>query len=323
MREYLGRLPDYTCRITIERLQRRSASAAFELNDRLRLEVAYSQGREFYAWPADDRFENGIEDLLPARGLVSNGSYALHVRKLFLTNDAEFAEPKRVDCGGVPCLEAGFHVPSVRSGYSLSAAGDSAPVPLNGTAWFDVESLDILRLEVRIDAPPRSVRVAGTREVVSYAKTRIGDVETVLPAESELLLRDRDGSQLMNRSRFDEYHRYAGSSTVRYAANAPVGESPARAPQAIPVKRGSRVIATLNSAIPPDAAVGDVIQAGSAAGPAAVRITDLRRLREGRRPQWSVELTLVKVDGARVRATIRRVLELPVAAGTSFTFRVE
>src|ERR1044071_8903113 len=84
MRGYLARLPDYTCRVTIERSGRRNARTAFELTDRLRLEIAYANGREYYAWPGDDRFENGI-DGLPHRGLVSEGSWALHARKLFLT----------------------------------------------------------------------------------------------------------------------------------------------------------------------------------------------------------------------------------------------
>ena len=93
MREYIAHLPDYTCRITLERFKHPKARAPFDLSDRLRLEVAYTGGQELYSWPGDGRFEAGIEDLLPGHGMVSNGSYALHVRNLFLRDVAEFSAP--------------------------------------------------------------------------------------------------------------------------------------------------------------------------------------------------------------------------------------
>ena len=98
MREYVAHLPDYTCRVTLERFKRPKARAPFELSDRLRLEVAYTGGQELYSWPGDDRFESGIEDLLPGHGMVSNGSYALHVRNLFQREVAVFAAPRPESC---------------------------------------------------------------------------------------------------------------------------------------------------------------------------------------------------------------------------------
>ena len=137
MREYVAHLPDYTCRITLERFRRPKTRAPFDLSDRLRLEVAYTGGQELYSWPGDDRFEAGIEDLLPGHGMVSNGSYALHVRNLFVRDVAEFSAPHDERCEGRPCVRLDFQIPAVRSGYSLSAGNGSAPAPLVGSAWFD------------------------------------------------------------------------------------------------------------------------------------------------------------------------------------------
>jgi hypothetical protein len=325
MREYVARLPDYTCRVTIERSARRSARAAFEITDRLRLEIAYSSGREYYAWPGDDRFENGIEELLPQRGLVSEGSYALHTRKLFLTNDAQFGAPRSsTDCGGSACTQVDFLVPAVRSGFAIAAGGAAAPAALRGSVWFERQSLDPVRMEVRVEDTPRSVRIAGTREVTTYARTRIGEVEFVLPATSELTLRDRDGSERLNLSRFDECHRFAGSSTVRYGA----GDS-ADVPVAAPVREarvpaGTKVVGTLDAPIPGDVAVGDQFTAsgsvtGQITGQITGRITDLRRAGE----RWSVELSLLRVGPARARGSVRRTVMLPVPAGATFTWRTE
>jgi hypothetical protein len=302
MREYIAHLPDYTCRITLERFKRPKARAPFEPSDRLRLEVAYTGGQELYSWPGDAHFEAGIEDLLPGHGMVSNGSYALHVRNLFLRDVAEFAAPREEKCEDRPCVRLDFHIPALRSGYSLSAGNGSAPAPLVGSAWFDPASLDILRLEVRVDDAPRSVRIASTRETTEYMRARIGDVEFVVPGVSELLLRDRDGSELLNRSRFDQYRRFAGNATISYAptADAPVSAPPTPAPPRL----SKQATATLDAAIGEYAAIGDKFTATTADGvQLSGRITEMRRVGK----TWMVELTLA--------GTVRR-LALPVKAGT-------
>jgi hypothetical protein len=42
--------------VTLDRSRRPSAQVDFELEDRLRLDVAYAAARELYAWPGDDQF---------------------------------------------------------------------------------------------------------------------------------------------------------------------------------------------------------------------------------------------------------------------------
>ncbi len=304
MREYLGRLPDYTCRVTIERSRRRNARDSFDVTDRLRLDIAYATGHEYYAWPGDERFERSIDELLPAHGLVSEGSWALHMRKLFLTNDAQFAPPR--SAAGLVQLD--FVVPAASSGFAVPAGGQSAPVALHGSVWFAPDTLDVRRLEVRVEETPPSLRVAGTREVTVYAAAVVGDVPAVLPTESDLLLRDRDGSEDRNRSRFDDCHRYAGTATVRYGAT-PV-EPDAAPPAVLSWKRGDVVEATFAAGIPADVAIGDVLTSGAV----KVRVIDLHQAGK----KWSIEFSLI---GAR--ATVRKTLSLPSPPGTSISLRVE
>jgi len=198
----------------------------------------------------------------------------------------------------------------VRSGYALSAGNGSAPAPLVGSAWFDPATLDIARLEVRVDEAPRSVRIAATRETTVYQRARIGEVEFVVPGISELFLRDRDGSELLNRSRFDRYRRYAGSSTVSYATpgDAPV---PVPAPaRTAPPRMGKQVTAALDSDIVEDAAIGDQFTATTTDGvQLSGRITNLRRVGKG----WLVDLTVSGIS--------RRGLALPLKAGTRLTWK--
>ncbi len=310
MREAVSHLPDYTCRVTLERSSRRNSRALFELSDRFRLEVAYTGGQELYAWPGDDRFEADIADLLPGHGMVTNGSYAMHMRNLFVRDVATFAPPRDERCEGRPCVRLDFEIPAVRSGYSVSAGDAAAPVPLTGSAWFDPESLDVLRLEVRVDRTPRSVRISSTRETTVYTHARIGEIDAVLPASSELVLHDRNGVEAKNHSAFDHYRRYSGSATIFYDATAPPPpDAPKPAPQPLPPTRKD-LTATLDAALDADAAIGDPVPVTTREGAHyTARITNMRHAG----PRWLIDLTLPGL--------IRPSLPLPVPAQSAITFQ--
>jgi hypothetical protein len=182
------------------------------------------------------------------------------------------------------------------------------PAGLQGSVWFARDTLDIRRLEVRVAEMPRTIRVAATREVTSYTDAVVGDVPAVLPVESELVLRDRDGSERRNRARFDDCHRYSGSATVRYDTTAAAAaETPAARDS---LKRGQRVEMKFESGIGADVAIGDVFTFGAA----KVRVTDVRQAGD----RWNLEFSLV---GARGSA--RRTLALPAPPGTTITLRAE
>jgi hypothetical protein len=320
MRDYVAHLPDYTCRVTLDRSRRPSAQADFELDDRLRLDVAYAGGadaRELYAWPGDDRFENGIADLLSGHGMISDGSYALHTRKLFLSDAATFHPPVEAVCAGAPCVQLDFAVPASRSGYALSVSGGSAPLALAGSVWFDRDSLDIRRLLVRVDDPPPTVRIAATREETVYGPVGFGDTVAVLPVSSELLLTDRNGSQSRNRSTFQQCHQYAGKATISYSnrdvAAEPVQVTGTIKADMVSLPAGLELELALDTRVGPEPAAGDLFTATvtrpntrrGTTVPAGARVTGRltslhhikpQRSKDGDRDQWTIGLTLLKVE---------------------------
>ncbi|MCU1237342.1 MAG: hypothetical protein JWP63_5309 [Candidatus Solibacter sp.] len=309
MRDYVAQLPDYTCRVTLERFARRSARAPFALSDRIRLEVAYAGGEELYSWPDAGRFAARIEDLLPGHGMMSNGSYALHMRNLFVRDVATFSAPHDERCEGRGCVRVDFDIPASRSGYFISSGGSAARAPLVGSAWFDRESLDIMKLEVRVD--DTSVGIASTRETTTYAHAIIGDREFVLPATSELLLKDRNGAEMRNASVFDRYHRYAGSATIFYGAGADA-RRPAPAPTHDALPEGKSLTAMLDGALREDCAIGDPVGVTTREGTHyTVRIVGMRQA--GKR--WLIDL--------RVGNLVRTSLQLPLAAGHGIMFRTD
>ena len=303
LREYVTQLPDYTCRVTIERSQRRTSRVPFELTDRLRLEVVFSGGEELYAWPGSERFERSIMELSPAHGMVSDGSYALHLRTIFVRNAATFDTPHESNGR----IELAFHVPAVRSGYAMSTPEGSAPAALSGTLWLDASQLDLQKMEVRVET-----RVGRSVETTTYAREHIGDADFVAPHTTELIMMPSDGVQALNYSEFRDYHRFAGSSTVNYGNDestrspaAPKKQTPSNTP---PPRRD--FTASLDQAIGEDAAIGDAFTLTMDGAKYTGRITDMRHIG---RNQWNLELRVAD------RVT-RKVVRLPIPAGTGLRF---
>lgn len=290
--------------MTIERSSRRTGRSLFELADRLRLEVAYTGGNELYAWPGSAAFERSIDELLPAHGMVSDGSYALHMRTLFLRNVAQFGPPKTTR-GQV---ELPFAVPAARSGYALTTAAGSVPAGLEGTLWLNESTLDVERLEVHVET-----RLARTAETTTYTRARIGDVDFVVPQTSELILIDPIRIQLRNFSRFDDYHRFAGTSTVHYDAPA---DGPEAATTAAPRRERTpaddQITGVLDAEIGADAAIGDPFTVTAENGAKLTgRLTGMRRVGKD---QWNLELTLM---GKVVRKSVR----LPWGTGAKLVWK--
>jgi hypothetical protein len=302
LREYVSQLPDYTCRVTIERSARAASRAPFQIRDRVRLEVVFSGGNELYAFPGGGRFERSISDILPAHGLVSDGSYALHMRTLFLRNAATFDEARRANGK----LELKFDVPAARSGYAMTTPDGTVPAALSGTLWLDPDRLDVQKLEVHVNT-----RLGHSVEIVTYAREQIGDAEFVVPQTTDLVMLPEDGMQARNFSRFSDYHKFAGTSTLRFDNTDPASAASRPVPVPASLSPGRDFTAKLDAAIADDAAIGDPFTMTADTGAQYTgRITDMRR---SGRDQWNIELFLM---GRVIRKTVR----FPLPAGMTLRF---
>src|SRR5439155_2826720 len=119
VRQNLTRLPDYTCRLTIQRSTGREGVRRQQPVDTVRIEVGYVDGKELYAWPGQ-KFESvKLEDMMPAGGTVGTGDFALHVKAIFLTDAAMFTYTGRSRQEGRDAIEFQYRVPRARSRYML------------------------------------------------------------------------------------------------------------------------------------------------------------------------------------------------------------
>lgn len=217
MAENLARLPNYTCRETIERTGGESGARHLAFLDRLRIEVAYVGGRELYALPGEDRFEDRpLEEIVGSGGAISTGDFATHAKVVFTTSAPEFTWAGDGQRDGRTVVRYNFRVPLRKSGYAIRTGARPVLVAYDGFVVADRETLDPLELEVHpLDLPPE-LKLRDAWEDIRYAEVRIAGTPFLLPESAELSMTENQGYESRNRTRFEQCREYAGESIVRF-----------------------------------------------------------------------------------------------------------
>ena len=224
MAENLTRLPNYTCLQTIERSRRKPGGARFEPVDRVRLEVALVEGKEVFGWPGGDKIaESEITNLVG--GTIGNGDFALFLKSIFQGSGGAFHSAGETTLDGKRAVRFNYVIPLAASGYHLRVPPREALVPYHGSFWLEPESLDLMRLELVVDAIPPYLGLSAASDAMQYSRVEIGGSAFLLPQRSELDLTDLEGRENRNRTRFTECRQFTGESTLKF------GDTPEAASQ--------------------------------------------------------------------------------------------
>jgi hypothetical protein len=261
--ENLQRLPNYTCLETVERSTRRP-SGKFQLVDVLRMEVAFVDRKELFAWPGSQQFEDRDLSEMIGYGAIGNGSFALHARSVFLGSGATFTHVGERIRDGRRTIRYDYRVPRIQSGYRLRVKPAEGIVGFRGSFWVDAESLDLIRLEVIADDIPAHVPILSSSEILNYAAVRIADHEFLLPSSSELVLTDLRSNENRNRVSFTQCRQFAGDSVLSFD----------EAPSSTEVKRRAKTEVRFDSDLEIELKLESTIEAGvSAVGDAISAVT--------------------------------------------------
>ena len=263
VKETLRRLPDYTCMETITRGRRTPPSNRFQPVDTIRLQVGLIGGRERHAWP-DARFDDRELRDLVGRGIIGAGDFAAHVRHVFLSPATEFSPRGTATLRNRAAARFDYELPVEYSRYKLRVPPEEAEVGVRGSFWIDLETLDLLRLEVHADEIPPELGMSSVTEIIDYARTPIAGSDFLLPASSELTMVGLDSEEHRNQIAFTECRQFKSESSISFNIEDLTAASPVSRPAAVsPVLAPSlQIDLTLDSDIDPEkAAIGDSIRA--------------------------------------------------------------
>ncbi|MFO0338660.1 MAG: hypothetical protein ACK52Z_07940 [Acidobacteriota bacterium] len=216
---HLNNMPNYTCLETVERYEKLPQARQESLVDVLRIEVAFVEGREMFAWPGSTRFEaSEIRDFI-ATGAFSTGGFVLHARAIFLGDGAMFTFAGPDSINGAPAWRYDYVTPQFRSGYQIRnpSKGLGAIVAYHGSIWVRQDNLDLLRILIDTNDIPPEIEIEHSRDTLDYQFLPIGSGQALLPASQEIRITDSKGRLAINRTRLTRCRQFSGESTLSFA----------------------------------------------------------------------------------------------------------
>jgi hypothetical protein len=266
LKSVLEQLPDYTCLQSIERARRSSSNTAFQPLDSIRVQVGLIGGQERFSWPDSQRFNYLELREMVGRGVVGTGSFALHVRHVFLSPETRFTDRGAAEARGRKAVQYDFELPVEHSRYKLRMPPHEAEVGVRGSFWFAPESLELLKLVVVADEIDPDLGVMEVTHQIEYDRMPIGESSFLLPAAARLSLIDLNGEEHRNDSTFRDCRQYRAESKLTFAGEE-TGETSEAAvtpatSEALSLPPNVSLELTLTTELTPEkAALGDAIGA--------------------------------------------------------------
>jgi len=218
VRQDMTGIPNYTCLETIARTRRAPPFPEFRPLDTVRLEVSSVAGKELFARPGAQRFDDRDLASLITSGTIGSGMFASVAHNLFLTGKGTIKYRGKQNQDGHAAVRYDFRLTRQESGFKVQVANYAEVVAAKGSFWFDPVSLDLVRLEVFGDAIPESLHLDEAVIRNSYARTRIGGSDALLPKRSELTMTYFSGVANRNVTEFSKCHEYRTESTIHFDA---------------------------------------------------------------------------------------------------------
>ena len=212
---HLSQLPNYTCHQVVDRTLRRGTT--WYHVDTVEFEVAFVGRQELFSRPGEERFgERTISELAP--GTISDGVLGAQVDMIFASDSAEFRYVGTAKKDGHKTFRYDLRVPQEKSGFRVRHDSAEAIVPFEGSVWVDVETLDLVRVDLKVNRIPSHVGVRSIEKSMHYRMIHIGDADFLLPRDAQLSATDDQGNYSLNMVKLDGCRMFTGESSIKYGA---------------------------------------------------------------------------------------------------------
>ena len=227
MRQHLRELANCTCEQTIRQYHRSwwalPLSIPLQRFSRVRLQVAYVEGHEWWAQREEEPFTEADLHAWARHGAVANGGFALLADEVFSSRGPVFRYHGEERLHGRPMLRYDFRMPPLTSRWVLEVGGQQARVGYHGSFWAEEGSGDVVRLEIEADEIPSRLGLDRFVRRIEYGWRSVGGSALYLPQSADLrVVRAPQGPQgrgaglYQTRSEWSQCRRYRATATVHF-----------------------------------------------------------------------------------------------------------
>jgi hypothetical protein len=187
------------------------------MHDRLRLNLAVSQGAEIFSWHGDDKFISHDIGKVVRGGPISSGSFVGFLENIFVDSGIVFLERGVSEEHGITVLRFDYRVSKENSRFRVEGSGGkSALVPFHGSFWANVATSELTRLKIVADKIPSGLDICSTQSEVRYQMAEISGVRTLIPQVFELRIDDDTHLHTVSRGEFAQCHEFKAQSRLSF-----------------------------------------------------------------------------------------------------------
>lgn len=321
LRDELAHVPNYTCLETVSRFlddpgSHPRAHGQLMPLDTVRLEIVYSDHREWYGSPGARNLSVNDPVAFIFAGMMGSGAFASILNNVI--EGGIFTYRGQETLGDRKAVRYDFRLPRLLGALEISLQGGRGTVGEEGSLWVDPQSLDLVRLESRASEIPPYLPLEEASTNVTYARMRIGEYDALLAQQADSHMLEASGVESYNRLDFTHCRAYSARSEISFGAEPQGPPQPAESSSIPSANRAGpavppflRIAVQLTTPVSNKDAVGtriegkvsgDVLHKGKIVVPdgSAIRgrIRRLERNSEGDAFIVGLEFTEVEVQGA-------------------------
>jgi hypothetical protein len=227
----IAKSTNYTCVETVDRTSFRSSldlipGCAYEsktpdrvrnMHDRLRLDVAVSEGKEIFAWHGQDKFSGSstIDDVV-RRGAVSSGEFIGFLENIFVHGGIRFEYTGDPVVNGIQTYSFNYVVPLSSSGYHVGTRHGKPAVPFHGSFSVRGSDFQLTSLNIIADNIPENSLICSAETEMEYQIAKISGRDALLPSLFILKLDDVNHRYTVSRSAYSQCHEFTAESTLQF-----------------------------------------------------------------------------------------------------------
>jgi|GEM_PF-2658655 len=191
------------------------------MHDRLRLDVAVSEGQEIYSWHGENNFSSSTIDSVVKNGPISSGGFVGYLENIFFDAGIQFTYTGESTGNGAAVYGFKYAVPLASSRYHIQAALHEFPIlPFHGSFTVNATNFELASLEVIADGIPANSKICSVDTAVNYQLTPISGRNALIPASVVLRIDDSSHVYTVSRGEYSQCREFRGESTLLFDSGA-------------------------------------------------------------------------------------------------------
>lgn len=232
------------------------------MRDRLRLDVAVSQGAEIFSWHGENRFVSSNISQVISDGPRTSGQFVGFLRNIFLNPGVQFTFKGTSQLKGKPIYTFDYVVQLLRSTYYLKGREDGYIIPYHGNFSVDAATFELLHLDIAADQVPMTSGICSAETAVDYQIVNISGQRSLLPSSFVLKMKGDHDLYTVNSNEYTQCREFRGASTLHFTVVDPAAPAVTHPVVDEQLPAGLIIKASLNTPVSDkDSYIGDAVEA--------------------------------------------------------------